>query len=104
MDVSGTTDAEGKYTRGYDPSVDIAWLQSEIEQWIKGNLVERWWEHPAADTWPSRPRPWRRSRRSCRIRKHGKVVMRALDRLGLKRAPGGVERRDHRQRGQGLHP
>ncbi|CAK7244908.1 MAG: hypothetical protein STHCBS139747_006471 [Sporothrix thermara] len=42
VDASGTTDAEGKNTRGYDPSVDIAWLRSEIVQWIKGNLAERW--------------------------------------------------------------
>ncbi|KAL1878793.1 hypothetical protein VTK73DRAFT_7550 [Phialemonium thermophilum] len=42
VDVSGTTDAEGKNTRGYDPSVDIAWLRSEIVAWIKGNLMERW--------------------------------------------------------------
>lgn len=42
VDASGTTDAEGKVTRGYDPSVDIAWLRSEIVAWIKGNLWERW--------------------------------------------------------------
>lgn len=42
VDVSGTTDAEGKVTRGYDPSVDIAWLRSEIVAWIRGNLMERW--------------------------------------------------------------
>jgi ribosome-binding ATPase len=42
VDVSGTTDAEGKSTRGYDPSVDIAWLRSEIVAWIKGNLMEKW--------------------------------------------------------------
>lgn len=42
VDVSGCTDAEGKETRGYDPSVDIAWLRSEIVQWIQGNLVQRW--------------------------------------------------------------
>ncbi|KAL2159655.1 hypothetical protein VTH06DRAFT_2224 [Thermothelomyces fergusii] len=42
VDVSGTTDAEGKNTRGYDPSVDIAWLRSEIVAWIKGNLMEKW--------------------------------------------------------------
>lgn len=29
-------------TRGYDPSVDIAWLRSEIVAWVKGNLWERW--------------------------------------------------------------
>jgi len=42
VDVSGTTDAEGKNTRGYDPSVDIAWLRSEIVAWIRGNLMEKW--------------------------------------------------------------
>lgn len=42
VDASGTTDAEGKVTRGYDPSVDIAWLRSEIVAWIKGNLWTKW--------------------------------------------------------------
>ncbi|CAF9907006.1 MAG: hypothetical protein ALECFALPRED_003040 [Alectoria fallacina] len=42
VDVSGTTDAEGKATRGYDPLQDIVWLRSEIVRWIEGNLVEKW--------------------------------------------------------------
>ncbi|KLJ13397.1 hypothetical protein EMPG_11648 [Blastomyces silverae] len=42
VDVSGTTDAEGKATRGYDPSQDIVWLKSEIVNWILGNLMEKW--------------------------------------------------------------
>ncbi|KAI1007677.1 putative GTP-binding protein [Podosphaera aphanis] len=42
VDVSGTTDAEGKATRGYDPSHDIVWLRSEIVQWILGNLTQKW--------------------------------------------------------------
>ncbi|KAK4546853.1 hypothetical protein LTR36_001585 [Oleoguttula mirabilis] len=42
VDVSGTTDAEGKATRGYDPSVDIVWLRSEIVNWILGNLMQKW--------------------------------------------------------------
>ncbi len=42
VDVSGTTDAEGKATRGYDPSVDIEWLRGEIVRWIMGNLMEKW--------------------------------------------------------------
>uniref|UniRef100_L2FGY4 GTP-binding protein n=1 Tax=Colletotrichum fructicola (strain Nara gc5) TaxID=1213859 RepID=L2FGY4_COLFN len=42
VDASGTVDAEGKETRGYDPSVDIAWLRGEIVAWIKGNLMEKW--------------------------------------------------------------
>jgi len=42
VDASGTVDAEGKETRGYDPSVDIAWLRGEIVAWIRGNLMDRW--------------------------------------------------------------
>ncbi|KZF23655.1 GTP-binding protein [Xylona heveae TC161] len=42
VDVSGTTDAEGKATRGYDPSQDVAWLRSEIVRWIQGNLMQKW--------------------------------------------------------------
>lgn len=42
VDASGTVDAEGKETRGYDPSVDIAWLRGEIVAWVKGNLWEKW--------------------------------------------------------------
>ncbi|CAG99768.1 hypothetical protein KDRO_E04160 [Kluyveromyces lactis] len=42
VDVSGTTDAEGKNTRGYDPLQDIVWLQDEIRLWIEGNLHKRW--------------------------------------------------------------
>lgn len=42
VDASGTKNAEGKSTRGYDPINDIEWLQEEIFQWILGNLMERW--------------------------------------------------------------
>lgn len=42
VDASGTTDAEGKSTRGYDPSSTIAWLKSEIVNWILGNLKDKW--------------------------------------------------------------
>lgn len=42
VDVSGTTDAEGKATRGYDPSQDIMWLRSEIVSWVLGNLMQKW--------------------------------------------------------------
>ncbi|KAK6541905.1 hypothetical protein TWF694_007682 [Orbilia ellipsospora] len=42
VDVSGTTDAEGKNTRGYDPSYDIVWLREEIVRWIYGNLMDKW--------------------------------------------------------------
>ncbi|KAI9678007.1 MAG: hypothetical protein M1817_005951 [Caeruleum heppii] len=46
VDVSGTTDAEGKATRGYDPSQDIVWLRSEIVRWVLGNLMEKWFVAP----------------------------------------------------------
>lgn len=42
VDASGTTDAEGKETKGYDPLYDIQWLRTEIECWIYGNLEKRW--------------------------------------------------------------
>lgn len=42
VDASGTTDSEGKNTRGYDPLNDIEWLDNEIFQWILGNLTEKW--------------------------------------------------------------
>jgi ribosome-binding ATPase YchF (GTP1/OBG family) len=42
VDVSGSTDEEGKATRGYDPSKDIVWLRGEIVRWIQGNLMEKW--------------------------------------------------------------
>ncbi|UCS22059.1 uncharacterized protein HLK63_K00627 [Nakaseomyces glabratus] len=42
VDVSGTTDAEGKNCRGYDPLNDIEWLQDEIRLWIENNLKKRW--------------------------------------------------------------
>ncbi|EEB07517.1 GTP binding protein [Schizosaccharomyces japonicus yFS275] len=42
VDVSGTTDSEGKACRGYDPSVDIAWLHGEIIAWVGGNLKAKW--------------------------------------------------------------
>lgn len=41
VDASGTTDAEGKETRGYDPSQDIVWLRGEIVRWVQGNLMSR---------------------------------------------------------------
>lgn len=42
VDASGTTDENGKECRGYDPYKDVAWLQTEIVQWIYGNLKGKW--------------------------------------------------------------
>ena len=42
VDASGTTDAEGKETSGYDPTRDIAWLIDEIRAWVNSNLRKHW--------------------------------------------------------------
>ncbi|KAJ2770056.1 hypothetical protein IWQ56_002312 [Coemansia nantahalensis] len=42
VDASGTTDDNGRETKGYDPVDDIQWLRGEIEAWIFGNLDRRW--------------------------------------------------------------
>jgi hypothetical protein len=36
VDCSGTRDAEGKITTGYDPSFDIEFLEKEIDLWFAG--------------------------------------------------------------------
>ncbi|KAJ3390105.1 hypothetical protein HDU84_007930 [Entophlyctis sp. JEL0112] len=42
VDSSGTTDAAGKVTIGYDPINDIDWLRDEIHSWIFNNLWKKW--------------------------------------------------------------
>ncbi|KAK9479832.1 P-loop containing nucleoside triphosphate hydrolase protein [Lipomyces japonicus] len=42
VDVSGSTDAEGKATAGYDSLHDVEWLRGEIMRWIEGNLKIKW--------------------------------------------------------------
>lgn len=84
VDVSGTTDAEGKATRGYDPSVDIEWLRGEIVRWVQGNLMEKWGsikrrhvavKANAVDTLQGQFSGYGSTR---------EVVAKTLDRLGLK--------------------
>ncbi|GJC98287.1 GTP-binding protein [Colletotrichum higginsianum] len=84
VDASGTVDAEGKETRGYDPSVDIAWLRGEIVAWIRGNLMEKWGsirrrhmaiKATAVDTLQGQFSGYGST---------SNVVARALDRLGIK--------------------
>jgi ribosome-binding ATPase YchF (GTP1/OBG family) len=36
VDVSGTTDSEGKATKGHDPAEDIEFLEREIDMWFAG--------------------------------------------------------------------
>jgi ribosome-binding ATPase YchF (GTP1/OBG family) len=42
VDISGTTDAEGKPTSGYDPEEDVIFLEKEIGYWIEGLLEKQW--------------------------------------------------------------
>lgn len=84
VDVSGTTDAEGKATRGYDPSVDIAWLRDEIVRWVLGNLMQKWGgvkrRHVAVKATPVETLQGQFSGYGA----NGAVIARTLDRLQLK--------------------
>ena len=42
LDVSGTTDAEGKPCSLHDPAIDVGFLESEIDYWVKGILSKNW--------------------------------------------------------------
>lgn len=42
VDVSGTTDTDGRPTRGHDPLADVQWLWDEIRLWVEHNLRKRW--------------------------------------------------------------
>eukprot|EP00915_Cephaloidophora_sp_WS-2016_P004666 GHVH01006218.1.p1 GENE.GHVH01006218.1~~GHVH01006218.1.p1 ORF type:complete len:407 (+),score=52.87 GHVH01006218.1:179-1399(+) len=42
VDISGTTNAKGEETVGYDPTGDHQWLMSEITEWIFNNLWGHW--------------------------------------------------------------
>ena len=42
VDISGTTDQEGKETTGYDPIKDIQMLEKELDNWYLGILKKTW--------------------------------------------------------------
>ncbi len=42
VDLSGTTDAEGKKTQGYDPCNDLIFLEEELDYWFLGILQKVW--------------------------------------------------------------
>jgi ribosome-binding ATPase YchF (GTP1/OBG family) len=42
VDVSGTIDAEGKPTEGYDPRNDVLFLEEELNKWYYGILIKVW--------------------------------------------------------------
>jgi len=43
VDISGTTDAEGKPTEGYDPALDIKFLEEELDKWYY-NIFQKGWQ------------------------------------------------------------
>lgn len=42
LDVSGTTDSEGKPTENYDPSEDLEFLEDELDKWFFNILMKAW--------------------------------------------------------------
>ncbi len=42
VDISGTTDEEGKETEGYDPLKDVEMLEKELDVWYSGILKKVW--------------------------------------------------------------
>jgi len=42
FDLSGTTDAGGSPSSGYDPEKDIIFLEKEMDYWIEGILKKNW--------------------------------------------------------------
>lgn len=41
-DASGLTNENGEAAEGYDPALDIAWLQQELHRWIYDNVMDKW--------------------------------------------------------------
>ena len=42
VDVSGTTDSEGKQTKDHDPSKDVEFLEDELNKWFFNILMKAW--------------------------------------------------------------
>lgn len=42
VDVSGTTDSEGKQTENHDPSKDVKFLEDELDKWYFNILMKAW--------------------------------------------------------------
>jgi ribosome-binding ATPase YchF (GTP1/OBG family) len=100
VDVSGTTDAEGKATRGYDPSQDIVWLRSEIVRWIQGNLMEKWGSIKRRHVAVKATAVETLQNQFSGYGSTTAVVARCLDRLALVTR---LEQRDHRARRKRLY-
>lgn len=86
VDVSGCTDAEGKATRGYDPSQDIVWLRSEIVNWVLGNLMQKWGGIKRRHTAVKATAVETLQNQFSGYGSNSAVVARTLDRLGIKQS------------------
>ncbi|KAJ3328199.1 hypothetical protein HDU76_010406, partial [Blyttiomyces sp. JEL0837] len=75
VDASGTTDAAGKVTQGYDPINDIDWLREEIHRW--GSIVRR---HVSTGSQPAETLQLQFSGYGSNLL----ITQRALDRSGIK--------------------
>ena len=42
VDISGTTDSEGKQTENHDPSKDVEFLEDELDKWFFNILMKAW--------------------------------------------------------------
>jgi len=42
VDISGTTDSEGKQTENHDPSKDVEFLEDELDKWFFNILMKVW--------------------------------------------------------------
>lgn len=42
VDISGTTDVEGKPTENYDPAEDVRFLEDELNKWFYNILIKVW--------------------------------------------------------------
>jgi len=42
VDISGTTDIEGKATEGHDPALDIKFLEDELNNWYYNIMIKVW--------------------------------------------------------------
>jgi ribosome-binding ATPase YchF (GTP1/OBG family) len=42
IDATGRTNEQGEATDGHDPCSDVLWLHQEIQDWIFGNVHNKW--------------------------------------------------------------
>jgi ribosome-binding ATPase YchF (GTP1/OBG family) len=53
LDISGTTDEEGRATTGYDVTKDVKFLEDEIDFWFR-NILKKYWSNIVKSTFGDR--------------------------------------------------